>query len=196
QPKTEKQMIEIITKGGSDFIPDSNAAYSNSNFVLLTYILEKSFKKSFSEVLQQYIVTPIGLTDTYVFGKINSNSNEAKSYNFDGTWKTETETDYTIPLGAGGIISTSEDLTKFADALFGGKLLKPESLEMMKTVKDSYGMGLFQIPFYNSIGYGHSGGIDGFSSIYSHFPDEKISYAFLSNGTNFNNNEISIAVLS
>jgi D-alanyl-D-alanine carboxypeptidase len=196
QPKTEKEMIEIIAKGGSDFNPDSKAEYSNSNFVLLTYILEKTFIKSYSDLLQEFIVKPIGLNNTYVFGKINPIYNECKSYSFKGSWKTETETDFTVPLGAGAIISTPSDLTKFADALFSGKLLTNESLEIMKTIKDGYGIGLFQIPFYKSIGYGHTGGIDGFSSVYSYFSDDKISYALISNGTNINNNDISIAVLS
>lgn len=196
QPKTEKEMIEIIAKSGSDFKPDSKAEYSNSNFVILTYILEKTFVKSYSDLLQEFIVKPIGLTNTYVFGKINPSNKECKSYSFSETWKLETETDFTIPLGAGAITSTPSDLTKFADALFSGKLLKTESLEIMKTVKDGYGIGLFQIPFYKSIGYGHTGGIDGFSSVYSHFPGDKISYALISNGTNMNNNDISIAVLS
>lgn len=195
-PKTEKEMIEIIAKGGSDFNPDSKAEYSNSNFVLLTYILEKTFTKSYSDLLQEFIVKPIGLKNTYVFGKINPSNNECKSYSFSGSWKTETETDFTVPLGAGAITSTSSDLTKFADALFSGKLLTNESLEIMKTIKDGYGIGLFQIPFYKSIGYGHTGGIDGFSSVYSYFLDDKISYALISNGKNINNNDISIAVLS
>ena len=196
QPKTEKEMIEIIAKGGSDFNPDSKAEYSNSNFVLLTYILEKTFTKSYSDLLQEFIVKPIGLKNTYVFGKINPSNNECKSYSFSGSWKTETETDFTVPLGAGAITSTPSDLTKFADALFSGKLLTNESLEIMKTIKDGYGIGLFQIPFYKSVGYGHTGGIDGFSSIYSYFSDDKISYALISNGTNINNNDISISVLS
>ncbi len=195
-PKTENEMIHIIARGGSDFKPGNKAKYSNSNFVLLSYILEKTFAKSYSELVQEYIAKPIGLTNTYVFGKINTNKNESKSYRFAGTWTIETETDYTIPLGAGAITSTPSDLTKFSDALFGGQLLKPKSLEIMKTIKDGYGIGLFQIPFYSSIGYGHKGGIDGFSSVYSHFIDEKISYALTSNGTNFNNNDISIAILS
>ena len=196
QPKTEKEMIEIIAKGGSDFNPNSKAEYSNSNFVLLTYILEKTFTKSYSDLLQEFIVKPIGLKNTYGFGKINPSNNECKSYSFAGSWKTETETDFTVPLGAGAITSTTSDLTKFADALFSGKLLTNESLEIMKTIKDGYGIGLFQIPFYKSVGYGHTGGIDGFSSIYSYFSDDKISYALISNGTNINNNDISIAVLS
>ena len=196
QLKTEKEMVEIIAKGGSDFQPDSKAEYSNSNFVLLTYILEKTFNKSYSELLQEYIIKPIDLPSTYVFEKINTSNNECKSYKFVSSWKEEIETNYTIPLGAGAITSTPSDLVKFADALFDGKLLKPESLEIMKTLKDGYGIGLFQIPFYNSIGYGHTGGIDGFSSVYSYFPDDKISYALISNGANMNNNDISIVVLS
>jgi len=196
QPKTEKEMIEIISKGGSDFTPDSKAEYSNSNYALLTYIVEKSFSESFPNLIERYIVKPIGLKNTYVFGTIDTSLNEAKSYNYIGTWKPETETDYTIPLGAGALISTPTDLTKFADALFGGKLLKAANLKLMMTINDGYGLGLFKIPFYKSIGYGHTGGIDGFVSVYSHFPDEKISYALTSNGTNFKTNDISIAVLS
>ena len=45
QPKTEKEMVEIIAKGGIDFEPNTKSSYSNSNFVLLTYILEKTFKR-------------------------------------------------------------------------------------------------------------------------------------------------------
>jgi len=196
QPKTEKEMIQIITKGGSDFEPDAKAAYSNSNFVLLTYILQKCFNKPFNKLLAQHITQPAGLTNTYLGGKINTNKNESKSYRFTEGWKTESETDISIPLGAGGVVSTPGDLVKFSEALFNGKLLKPESVEMMKTIKDHYGSGLFQIPFYNNIGYGHTGGIDGFSSVFSHFADGNISYALTSNGTDVNNNDISIAVLS
>ena len=196
QPKTEKEMLEIIVKGGPDFEPDSKATYCNSNYVLLTYILEKTYSKSYANLIKEYIVKPLSLKNTYVFGKINPKDNECKSYRFAETWNLEPETDFSVPLGAGAIISTPIDLTKFADALFGGKLVKTESLEIMKTIKDGYGNGLFQIPFYKSIGYGHTGGIDGFSSVYSHFPEDNISYALTSNGTNINNNDVSIAVLS
>jgi len=196
QPKTEKEMVAIITKAGSDFQPDSKAGYSNSNFVLLTYILEKTLNKSYAEILQDYITKPLDLTNTYFGGKIHPGRNECKSYSFTGTWKKEPETDTSIPLGAGGIISTPRDLTKFSDALFSGRILNAENLELMKTIKDGYGIGLFQIPFYDRTGYGHTGGIDGFSSVFSYFPDGKISYALTSNGTNYDNNTISIAVLS
>jgi CubicO group peptidase (beta-lactamase class C family) len=40
-----------------------------------------------------------------------------------------------IPMGAGGMVSTPSDLTQFIEALFGGKLISPASLEQMKTIK-------------------------------------------------------------
>ncbi len=196
QPKAEKEMVEIITKAGSDFDPDSKAEYSNSNYVLLTYILEKAFNKPYANLLQEHIIRPLGLTNTYLGGKIDPGKNECKSYRFAGAWKPEPETDVSVPLGAGGISSTPTDLTLFSGALFNGKLLKPESLDIMKTIHDGYGAGLFLVPFYNKKSYGHTGGIDGFTSVFSYFSDGDISYALTSNGTHYNNNNISIAVLS
>lgn len=193
---TEKQMTEVIAKGGSDFNPGSKAEYSNSNYVLLTYILEKSYKKSYSELLEKYITKPVGLKNTYFGSKINTANNECRSYSFEEGWKESDETDISIALGAGGIISTPSDLVQFSDALFEGKILKKESLEKMKTINKGYGFGLMQIPFYDKIGYGHRGGIDKFTSVFSYFPDENISFALTSNGSNYNNNEIPVNVLS
>ncbi len=194
--KTEKEMVEIITKAGSDFEPDSKAEYSNSNFVLLTYVLEKVLGKPYSKLLEEYITEPLGLKSTHLGQKIEPHQNECKSYSFRGNWKLQPETDMSIPLGAGGVTSTPIDLITFSDALFNGKVLKPKSLELMKTIKDNYGIGLFQIPFYDNVSYGHNGGIDGFSSTFSHFDNGNISYALTSNGSRYNNNNISIAVLS
>jgi len=101
-----------------------------------------------------------------------------------------------IPLGAGGIVSTPIDLNLFSEALFTGKLISGNSLMQMKTIKEQVGMGLFQMPFYSSIGFGHTGGIDGFSSMFAYYPDSNISFAYTSNGLNFNGNDIAIAVLS
>lgn len=194
--KTEKEMIDIIARGGSDFEPDTKSEYSNSNFVLLTFVLEKTFKKPYADLLKRYIVQPLGLKNTGLGGKINTSKKDCKSYKYLETWVVEPETDISIPLGAGGIVSTPGDLVKFSDALFEGKLLKSESLEMMKTVKGQYGIGMFPIPFYDRAGYGHTGGIDGFSSVFSYFSDGKISFAMTCNGSNYNTNNISIAVLS
>jgi len=196
QPKNREEMVSIIVAGGSDFEPDAKMAYSNSNYVLLSFILEKVFDKPFARILEDEITTPLGLGNTYMGGTIDPGNKESRSYRFLTHWTLEPETDLSIPLGAGGVVSTPTDLVKFSDALFGGKLLGEESLGEMKTLRDNFGLGLFHIPFYDKAGYGHTGGIDGFTSVFSHFDDGAVSYALLSNGTNFNNNDISIAVLS
>lgn len=196
QPKTEAQLVEIISRGGSDFQPGTQAAYSNSNYVLLTLILEKILDLSYSEMLEEYITKPLGLSNTYVFGQINTQNNEAKSYTYTGGWEEEAETHFSVPLGAGAITSTPTDLIRFADALFRGELVQPEHLQKMMTISDGFGMGLFQFPFYQRVCYGHTGGIDGFSSVFFHIPADTVSYALTSNGTNINNNDISVAVLS
>ena len=114
QPKNEKEMIEIIVKGGSDFEPDSKSEYSNSNFVLLTFIVEQAFKKPYSELVTEYITKPAGLKNTGLGSKIDTKNNECKSYKFTDKWNVEPETDISIPLGAGGIVSTPADLQNSA----------------------------------------------------------------------------------
>lgn len=101
-----------------------------------------------------------------------------------------------IPLGAGAMVSTPSELTVFIEALFQGKIISQESLNTMKIISDNYGMGIFQIPFYDKIGFGHNGGIDGFTSVLGYFPEDQLAVALTSNGTRFSNNDIIIAALS
>lgn len=195
QPKSRKEMLDIIVASGTDFEPNEKSAYSNSNYVLLSYLLEDIYKKTFSEIVKEKIVTPLALNNTFFGEKINPKNNEANSYRYTGKWIKSTETNMAIPMGAGGIVSTPTDLTLFADALFNGKLISKKSIATMMQIKDSYGLGLFQIPFNTKISYGHTGGIDGFTSVFSYFPEDKISFAMVSNGSNYNTNNISITLL-
>jgi CubicO group peptidase (beta-lactamase class C family) len=196
QPKTEQEMIETIAKAGSDFEPDTKGSYSNSNFVLLSYILERIYQQSYSELLKEKIIKPTGLKNTYYGGKIDIKNNECHSYKYADSWKIESETDMSIPLGAGGIVSSPIDLNLFSEALFAGKIVSTNSLQQMRNIKDQFGMGLLQMPFYDQTGFGHEGGIDGFVSLFAYFPDSNISFAYTANGMNYNGNDIAIAVLS
>jgi D-alanyl-D-alanine carboxypeptidase len=196
QPKTEQEMLDLIIKGGSNFEPDSKAAYSNSNFILLTYILEKVYKKPFADILNEKIISPLDLKHTHAGGKINPAQNESYSYKFNNGWVKEPETDSSIPLGAGSLVSTPGDLNRFAEALFSNKLISEEHVSKMKTIKDNFGMGVFAIPFYEKTGYGHTGGIDGFASVFAFYPDDQISVSITSNGSAFPINGILVAMLS
>lgn len=194
--KSQKEMLEIIQASGSDFKSNSKAEYSNSNYILLSFILEKIYKKSYEELLDIKIIQPQGLKNTYFGKKLELEKNECASYRFSGKWELEKETNSSVSLGAGGIVSTTEDLLFFISNLFAGKIINTASLEQMTKLEDGYGMGIFPVPFYDKNGFGHTGGIDGFSSFLYIFPEEKISIALTSNGSRFNNNDIAIAALS
>lgn len=199
---TQAQMLDIIIKGGSDFAPGSKGEYSNSNFILLGYIVEKITGQTYKDALAKRITSKLGLANTYCGSKTNKDNNEAYSYTImpgdapNVSLMQETETDMSVPGGAGSIVSTPIELTVFINALFTGKLVKPSSLEQMKTIKDNYGMGLFQLPFGNKKGYGHTGGIDGFSSSLGYFPDDSLAIAYCNNGNVYGTNEIMIGALS
>jgi len=196
QPKTQDEMLAIIAKNKVDFQPNEKAAYSNTNFVILGYIIEKIDKQPYSKSLEKRIISRVKLSNTYIGGKTNIGNNESYSYQYMGQWIQAPETDMSIPGGAGSIVSTPTDLTQFIEALFSLKLVSQNSLNQMKTITDGFGMGMFQIPFSTKKAYGHNGGIDGFASNLAYFPEDNLTLAYCTNGQAYPMNDILIGVLS
>ena len=196
KPKTHDEILAIISKNGVDFQPNEKFTYNNSNYVVLGYIIEKICDKSYKDILQEKIISKIGLTNTYYGDKTNFKNNESYSYQYVSNWEQQPETDMSIPGGAGAIVSTPIDLTQFIEALFSLKLVSQNSLNLMKTITDGYGMGMFQMPFDIKKAYGHNGGIDGFESILLYFPEDSLSVAYCTNGQVYSLNDILIGVLS
>ncbi len=195
--KSQAELLSMFKQMKPDFAPGAKAEYSNTNFVVLGFIIEKLDKRSYAESLKKRIVDKIGLKDTFYGSRIDTKNNEMLSYAFtDNKWVAEKETDMSIPHGAGAIVSTPNDLSTFIEALFSYKLLKKESLDEMKTLRDNFGKGIFQFPFGKRSAYGHDGGIDGFVSSLAYFPEDSLSIAITSNGLNYNMNDILIGVLS
>lgn len=87
-----------------------------------------------------------------------------------------------VPGGAGALVSTPTDLTRFFEALFGGKLVAASSLATMQTIRDSYGRALFTTEVSPQKSYGHNGAIDGFHSAAGYFPADQLAVAVCSNG--------------
>ncbi|MFB6318609.1 serine hydrolase domain-containing protein [Saccharicrinis sp. FJH54] len=196
EPRTEQQLIDLISGFKSDFEPDSKAEYSNSNYVLLSFILEKAYKKPYKELVETYIIKPLGLKHTAYGGPADPKKGDSYSYHYDQGWVKAPETDMSIPVGAGALVSTPSDLCRFITGLFDGKIISMESLDQMKTMKENYGMGMFEYGFGDKKGYGHNGGIDGFRSNLGYIPEDKVSIAMTSNGMNYNMNSIMIDVLN
>jgi D-alanyl-D-alanine carboxypeptidase len=196
QAKTEAELIEIIISQPLQFESGSKHSYSNSNYVLLSFILEKIYDATFADILTEKIISPLNLKHTFIEIPENGMNTCVKSYTKLSSWVESTETHLSIPLGAGSIASTVEDLSIFANALFSNQLTSEKSLNLMKVIEGEFGIGIFKLPFHTHTAFGHTGGIDGFLSIFGHFPKDHITCVVLSNGNAFDNNHIAIAMLS
>ena len=182
-PITKDELLALIAKGTPDFEPDAKHSYSNSGYILLGLILEKLTGKPYGEALKERITSKIGLNDTYIAnGNIDVNKNESLTYrNYPGGWKQERETHPSILFGAGSIVSTPNDLTKFIQALFDLKLISQESLASMKTIRDGEGLGMGPFTFAGKTFYGHTGGADNYGAWLAYLPEEKLAVAYTTN---------------
>lgn len=201
QPKSETQIIEIIATDKSDFEPNSKITYSNPNYIILSYILEKIYKQPYSKILETKIIKPLSLKNTYFGSSSQIQDNESRSYHFTNKWDKSTDTDVSIPMGAGAIISNPTDLTIFIEQLFKGKLISHKSLTLMTTTTDFHGMGIgmgmLEFKNFEQKSYGHNGAIDDFQSVLCYFPQEKLTVALTSNGLSYPiENVLSCAVSS
>lgn len=195
-PQSRRDMLRRFRRLDTVFSPGARSTYSNTNYVLLSYIAEEVDGKPFGQILEERIAGPLGLECTYLGEGLNPQQDEARSYQWGGLWSPATETDLSIPLGAGAIVSTPTELNRFFHALFQGQLLEESTLREMRSLTDNFGMGLFQYPFNERRAFGHNGGIDGFQSSAAYFPEAQVSLAFTSNGLRMPMNDILIGILS
>jgi CubicO group peptidase (beta-lactamase class C family) len=184
QPKTHEELLAFIKNQPPDFAPGTKADYNNSNFLLLGYILEKIYKKTYKEIVTERIINRLGLKDTYYGSQAGFQGREAASYKyFNSEWKQDRAVYLDDFGGAGAIISTPSDLCLFIQAVFDGKLVSKTSLERMKHIEpDGYGWGLFPYGDSSHTGYGHNGKTEGFGSSIQYYPAARLAIAYCTNG--------------
>lgn len=178
----EKEILEEIKKQGVSFEPNEKVAYSNSAYILLRKIIEKKYGKDYNEIVQKEIVKPLHLKN---FASVKSNpTNVFKSYQFKDNWNEIKDIEYSNVIGVGDIASTTEDMNILINSLFQYKILKKETVELMKPVvgKEDWGRGLALFPFDEHLFFGHNGDVLGCHSRLIYNPKDKISIAYSTNG--------------
>jgi len=200
QPATQQELIDLFIENGTVFEPNEQTLYSNTNYVVLGFIIENIDQKSYSDALRDRITIPLGLINTYNGGEIETSNNESLSYNPESNdWILATETNITLVNGTGSIVSNPEDLNSFLQELFAGNVVSVSSLEQMKANStDIFGLGLISLPFYEKTGFGGTGLLDGFQSISLYFPNDNVSISITLNGvsTSLSRNDIIVGALS
>ncbi len=195
QPQTRQAMLERIEKLPADFPAGEKTEYSNTNFLLLGYLVEKISGQSFAEVLKEKITAPLGMTRTF-FEPAAAIKNNADSFRHLNEWIKVPPTDPSVPHAAGVIVSTSGDLATFISGLFAGKLVSSASLGRLTDTSGGMGQGMMAFPFGRKRALGHGGAIDGFRSNLAFFPDEDVVVAICSNGLVYPLNQVTIGALT
>jgi len=180
---TTAELLAMLEKAGpSDFEPGSKFVYTNENYFLLGLLIEKLTGKSYQENLAKRITSKIGLKDTYsASGPVDPAKNETFSYRMGRDWVQEDEIHWSLFFGAGSIVSTPNDLVKFIAALFDGRVISKQSLDLMTTMKDDYGLGMGVDKFGDKTYYGHTGGAQSFGAVLFYLPEEKLALAYATN---------------
>ena len=183
-PTTAQQLVARFRDKPLDFEPGEKWNYSNSGYVLLSYLIEKISGMSYEKFVQENIFTPLGMKDSGYDSNSAVISHRASGYVLDGKNQLENAgfIHMSVPHGAGALYSTTEDLLKWEQGLFGGKVLKPSSLEKMTTpFKNNYAFGL-QVETVNGRKMiSHGGGIEGFNTELEYYPGEKLTVVVLRN---------------
>lgn len=165
--------------------PGAEYEYSNTNYVLLGMIIEKVSGKSYEKYLSDNIFKPFKLTNTgYDHGKERI-AGSALGYSVkDNKVVPADKASMMVPYAAGGLYSTVSDLYKWQSALLNGRVFKKnETLDkMLKPNKGNYAYGVVVVTDQKGRKrITHGGGIEGFVTDASFYPDEKIFFAFFAN---------------
>ncbi|MCC8928996.1 serine hydrolase [Rhodococcus sp. I2R] len=191
-----QELVDAVKPLPADFAPGEGWAYSNTNYVLLGMVIEQVLDQPIDAVFEERLFEPLGMSDTSFPG----GSTEIGDPHLDGS------TDQNQPPGqsvdstnwnpsfaftAGAVISTLDDLTKWAHALFTGEGVLDAATQQLRrdsiihdippmTATVGYGIGIGDRNGW----WGHDGDIPGYNSNLSHNYDLDTTVIVLTNSDN------------
>ena len=192
--------------------PGTSWHYSNTNYLILGLVAEAVGGRTVAEQLRTRFFTPLGLDRTFYQSVEKPRGPLARSYRFVGTDPTLPAIDLSdgtqvVPFtsvvtaagAAGSIASTSSDLVRWAQALYGGSLLEPTTrAEMVGDVARTapykpgvaYGLGVRSVVIAGHPTLGHSGRYLGARAAIRWVTDERIAIAVVTNQSRSDTNKV------
>ncbi|NLR77911.1 serine hydrolase [Chitinophaga eiseniae] len=129
QPFSLDELVTRFCSDSLDFIPGTRFQYSNSGYVVLARVIEVICHQPFPRVLTERIFMPVGMRHTYAGSRDTTVAGQPAAGYIDNAPEPAYYTNNT--LGAGGIVSTAEDLLRWNNALATHTLLPQRRLEEM-----------------------------------------------------------------
>ena len=204
KPIEPAELMASFKQDDFDFDPGQKWSYSNSGYFLLGHIVSKVSGKSYGDYLQETFFEPLGMKQSGVHRPDLGLEQEALGYSYeDGEFEDALDWHMSHAGGAGAIYSTVEDLQRWNAGVFGGQILSQESLAAAFTKAEpkdgsnlaGYGYGWMIGEQRGLKTISHSGGLQGFVSHLTRFPDQQLTVAVLHNAFP-NNGELEPAGLA
>lgn len=146
-PFTSDQILARFASGRLVNVPGQVFDYNNADYIVLGKIIERIHGKPYEQVLREKILQPLKMESSGMLRQSDIHDGLADTYFFRPDLKTMVNDLPMYPenwYAAGAMYSTVHDVLAFANALFGGRLLKPETLALMfKPGLDDYGYGVW-----------------------------------------------------
>ncbi|PGZ45974.1 penicillin-binding protein [Bacillus anthracis] len=145
------KLINWIGSQKLEFPPGTGWRYTDYNYMVLGYIVEKISKHSLSEYIKEHIFNPADMKDSGIGEKFPEDIFLAEGY--------RREKNSLVPAqklqmkwlyGCGDMYTTVEDMKKLDEAIMKGKLISKKSLSEMFTVSPAkkYGFSFYVHPDY------------------------------------------------
>jgi CubicO group peptidase (beta-lactamase class C family)/D-alanyl-D-alanine dipeptidase len=170
------------------YAPEATTSYSNAALATVGYVLERTQKTPFEDLIRSKLLEPLGMRRSSFApdAKLRKRVAKASMWTYHGR-------EFPAPIWdmgmapAGSLYSSANDLGRFLRFLFArgrvpqGRLLKKETLESMwkiqfpkPDVKADFGLGFFVSEFEGRRRVGHGGAVYGFATELAALPDDKL----------------------
>ncbi len=148
----QQKILNMILDKPADFKPDTRTRYSNTNYLLIGWILDNTLGYSHHQYIKEEIIEPLGLTNTYsLLSEVDYN--KVVSGYWYGYQDDLKRIDHVIP--GGSMIASAQDVAIFLRALNDGSLLNAQEQEIYSSVYE----------------YEHTGWVPGYYSIARYYQD-------------------------
>ncbi len=186
---TPNQIIDLVRNLPPDFEPGTQWHYNNTGYYLLGMLIEQVTGQKYDQFLTQRIFKPLGMAHTRLNNRYDLVPERVIGYSWSGkAWVNAEFVSPTQPFSAGALLSTVLDMAKWDAALYTTKLLKAETLQQMWTPtilksgeKQDYGFGWIVSKVNKHRMVVHGGGIDGFNTYISRYPEDRLTVIVLTN---------------
>ncbi len=178
-----EQTIETFKNLPLEFAPGTEFEYSNSNYILLGFIIEKVTQKPYAEIIKNQILEPLGMDRSGFEYYQREIEDMAIGHKIKGNNIVPAENRIMQNAhGSGAIYSTVGDLYKWDRALNSDKLIDKTSVnKLIMSGPEQYSYGWGRTRIFDKNVLAHMGDLEGFRPNIVRFIDDNACIIVLSN---------------